>query len=209
MRIHPVALLLPLALAACAPAMQPATRYGAAQAVDVRFPRVAPRSLAVQLRQRAHVAFLEVRPGSETVAEWLGDAAPRAMRPGSHLVFQAGGYTHGNADQRACDRPGERVAYDWMAAPGSVNDMRTVTVHGRTFYCIRQATTSPAPADRHLLVLVAPQPVDAGALERAREAFNHQYAGSPLAGEELAQAMAPFVAVQWPGSAAYYVRVRG
>lgn len=208
MRNRSLALLLPLALAACASTLQPAARFGSADAVEVRFPRVAARWLAVQLREPAHATLVEVTPGSDTVAEWLGDAAPRRLPPGRHVVFQAAGSGLGGAHQSACDRPGERASYDWMTAPGSVSDMRSVQVQGSTVFCIRQAGSSRTSRDRHVLVLVGARGADAGALERARDAFNRRYAGSPLGGEELARAMAPFVAAQWPGSAVYYVRVR-
>lgn len=88
-------------------------------------------------------------------------------------------------------------------------DIRPVRVRGDIVYCVRSATASPteAPRVRHVLVLVAPRPVDANVLEQAREAFNRQYDGSPFDGETLAEELSHAVAGQWPGSAVYYVRV--
>ncbi|HEX5871465.1 MAG TPA: hypothetical protein VFY65_13650 [Longimicrobium sp.] len=198
--------MLPLALCACTATVHPATRFGAAEAVDARFVRVAPQSVAVQLSERAHATVLEVTPGGETVAEWLGDAAPRALRRGRHVVFQ-GDPPASAGDQAACDRPGERVVYDWTRASGPVSEMRRVESRGRSFYCVREPASSRASGDRHLLVLMAARPVDEAALERARTAFNQQYAGSPSDAPALAEALSRLVASQWPGSAAYYVEI--
>jgi hypothetical protein len=208
MRIRSIVLLLCPGLAACASGMHPATRFGPAEGVEVRFPRVAPRTLVARLDQPAHANVLEVTPESDTPAHWLGEATPLRLRAGSHTLFMGEGSPLVSADQRICDRPGERLWYDWMAAPGPVSDMRTVEVRGRTYTCIRQPASLQRTRERHLLVLVAPRAGDAAALERARDAFNRRHAGSPSGPKALAQALAQAIVAQWPGSTAYYVSVR-
>lgn len=208
MKSRSLALLLCAGLAGCAAGMHPATRYGAEDGVDVRFPRVAPRTLVARLEQPAHASVLEVTPGSDDVAHWLGDAVPLRLRAGSHPLFMGEGSPLVSAERGICDRPGEQLSYNWMSAPGPVSDMRTVEVRGRTYHCIRGPASSQLTRERHLLVVVAPREVDAAALEQARDAFNQRHAGSPSGAEELAQALAQAIVAQWPGSAAYYVRVR-
>ena len=201
--------LLPLLLSGCLSASYPATRLGDEDAMPLRFPRVSSQLVVVQAAQPAHAAFLEIHPGADTVARWVDGAGSRPIEAGRYTVGLEDGAGFGRG-RGPCARSGEQLYGGTFTQQREVlplGDVRAVSWRGRRMYCVRDPA-APLTADprRHVVVLVAPEAADAGALEQAVAAFNERHAASPAPAETLVRALTEAVAQRWPGSAAYHVR---
>ena len=144
-RLIALALLIAISAGGCLPAGHAAPHVDEVEADSsvVRFPQVTSRSFVMRTWRPAHVAFVEIRPGSGEVATWLDGAASRPVEPGRHAVALRGGSgaRGGSAAARACSRPGERPFYDLIivgagpaglaaAVYASSEGLRVLTVEG-------------------------------------------------------------------------------
>lgn len=210
-----LSLLLVLATAGCASAGQRPATFGAADDVPVRFQRVSWASVQMQLPAPAHMVVLEVTPGARQAVKWV-EGAPSGMLPaGRQVVAMQTAAPNSRGRLRTgpapCNRPGERLYYDYSAARtvASADGIRETRFRGARVFCVRANLISHEPAhdQRYLLIVVSPRQMDAQVLDQVLSLFNQTYGGSPDGPDALVDILGQTLAAQVPGSAAYYVRV--
>jgi hypothetical protein len=208
-------LLLLFFTAGCASAGQRPATFGAADQVPVRFQRVSWASVQMQLPAPAHMAVLEVTPGARTAVKWV-EGAPSGMLPAGRQVVEmqtAAPNSRGRlrAGPAPCNRPGERLFYDYSVARtvASADGIRETSFRGARVFCVRPNLISDEPVHdrRHLLIVVSPRQMDPQVLDQVLALFNQTYGGSPDGPDTLVSILGQTLAAQVPGSAAYYVRV--
>lgn len=201
-------LLLPLFAAGCAIAAPPAATPVDADAGEVRFGRVTRQSVTVQVPADVHAAILDVRPGHLHVAQWLDGRGTRALAPGAHRVaLDAQRQRLPGSGGRSCNRPGEYPVYDLETAQATngLAEVREVNSAGGRVFCVRSQPL--ATGERMVLVIVSPHPVEDGLVEEVLLEFNHRNARAELDATQLSRGLSDLLTAEWPGSAAYSVRV--
>jgi hypothetical protein len=200
-------LLMPLLAAGCATAATPSANPQEGGSRAVRFSDVSSREVVVQLEEAAYTAVIDLRPGTASPARWLTPGT-RHLPAGPHTVAleQRAPRTWDRA-RRACNRPGESVSYSaTMAQEAAPTDVREVNLGSTRVFCIRSGN-AVASGERAVFVVVSPQPVSDGLLEEVLAEFNREHGRVPANAAVLSRALAEMLAVDWPGSTGYHIRV--
>jgi hypothetical protein len=210
-------LLIPLLCAGCATAMQPATPLANADAPEVRFGRVTPYSVHLQLPEPVHASVLYVRPSESEIARWAAsDEGTRRLAAGSRRVkvggssglavqtrtrtAMPGGRPCGQARERLVWHvPGDRTGY-------SGGNLRGVFSGATQASCSNRGPSAEyvAPREWGMFLVVARQPLDEARIAEVVGEFNGDYAGAELDAETLAHHLAERLAAAIPGVGAYY-----
>jgi hypothetical protein len=211
-------LLIPLLCAGCATAMQPATPLANPDAPEVRFGRVTPYSVHLELPEPVHASVLYVRPSDSEIARWAAsDVGTRRLAAGSRRLKVGGSSGLPTARTRArtmaaigrpCSQARERLVWH---VPGdntgySGGQLRGVFSGATQASCSNRGPSAEyvAPREQGMFLVVSREPLDEARIAEVVGEFNSDYAGAELDAATLARHLSERLAAAIPGVGAYY-----